>query len=786
VRLDRAAVSTWTRYAGAVGQALGPQVEERYTRLVIRAAEVRPGLSRQVASTVPDHLARVAPEARLNYLDLLNLVLEKRPQALTVVVRTLPELMEQLSPRSLREFLLTGLGLHQDGRRVGETFLLRESERGKAELERLTTGLRLETISRTLALYARAHCGQDIRVLPTDQATGAAFTDGRHIYLPESVQTYGDERDFLIYRVATARSAGYLEFGTFDLDLRRVPGPWVERLPQESELEQLFRSFANKTVARDFFRVLEDARIERQVTREYPGIGRDLDILRPDELEDRPKLADLAPVEQLLEAYLQWSWGAKGGKELQPGVARALQNAIEIGVQVIGLTSSVNDVAGVLPELYGLADALFRKVDDEAEDRTSGADLPEYGGLQDFGSGSQPRPEALDDEARAEDESARELREAMEEEGLEATLAEIRRALRGEAMDGSSYEEMSAFLDRLEAPDGGLLEEGEEPEEGTGSQVHTTTGQALDPDLDPDAATFLLHEWDHEIQDYKPDWVRLKEHVLAPGSQDFVNQVMDEHRVTIRWLRKRFEALKPQALKRVRGMVDGDFLDLDRVVDARVTRRAGGSPSDRLYGRNLRNRRDVAVAFLLDMSSSTNEVIAENAKRIIEVEKQALVLISEAVDALGDACAIYGFSGYGRSHVAFYVAKDFQDPWDDRIRARIGRISWKMENRDGAAIRHASQKLKAQPARVRLLILLSDGKPLDCGCDHYYDRYAQEDTRMALQEARAMGVHPFCITVDPKGQDYLKHMYGQVGYTVIDRVERLPDQLPTIYRRLTR
>jgi nitric oxide reductase activation protein len=192
------------------------------------------------------------------------------------------------------------------------------------------------------------------------------------------------------------------------------------------------------------------------------------------------------------------------------------------------------------------------------------------------------------------------------------------------------------------------------------------------------------------------------------------------------------------------------------------------------------------VAFLLDMSSSTNEVIAENAKRIIEVEKQALVLISEAVDALGDACAIYGFSGYGRSHVAFYVAKDFQDPWDDRIRARIGRISWKMENRDGAAIRHASQKLKAQPARVRLLILLSDGKPLDCGCDHYYDRYAQEDTRMALQEARAMGVHPFCITVDPKGQDYLKHMYGQVGYTVIDRVERLPDQLPTIYRRLTR
>jgi nitric oxide reductase activation protein len=308
----------------------------------------------------------------------------------------------------------------------------------------------------------------------------------------------------------------------------------------------------------------------------------------------------------------------------------------------------------------------------------------------------------------------------------------------------------------------------------------------MDPDLDPDAATILLPEWDYEIQDYKPDWVRLKEHVLQPGSRDFVDEVMKEHGASIHWLRRRFEALRPQALKRVRGMVDGDFLDMDRVVDARVTRRAGGSPSERLYGRHLRNRRDVAVAFVLDMSSSTNEVASEGGQRIIEVEKQALVLISEAIDALGDACAIYGFSGYGRGHVAFYVAKDFQDPWDDQVRARIGRMSWKMENRDGAAIRHAAERLRRQPARVRLMILLSDGKPLDCGCDHYYDRYAQEDTRMALQEARALGVHPFCITVDPRGQDYLAEMYGEVGYLVIDRVEKLPEQLPLIYRRLTR
>ena len=194
----------------------------------------------------------------------------------------------------------------------------------------------------------------------------------------------------------------------------------------------------------------------------------------------------------------------------------------------------------------------------------------------------------------------------------------------------------------------------------------------------------------------------------------------------------------------------------------------------------------MAVAFLVDMSSSTNEVVNADNKRVIEVEKEALVLICEAIDAIGDRCAIWGFSGYGRDQVAFYVAKELDEPFTETVRERIGRISWKMENRDGAAIRHATARLAGDPARVKLLLLLSDGKPLDCGCDHYADRYAQEDTRSALAEARRAGVHPFCITVDPAGPAYLASMYGEAGFTVIDRVERLPERLPLIYRRLTR
>ena len=187
----------------------------------------------------------------------------------------------------------------------------------------------------------------------------------------------------------------------------------------------------------------------------------------------------------------------------------------------------------------------------------------------------------------------------------------------------------------------------------------------------------------------------------------------------------------------------------------------------------------------MDLSASTRESVSGFEKSIIEVEKQALVLMSEALEVLGDRYGIFGFSGRGREMVSFDVFKDFNEPLGEIVRGRIGAMTYRMENRDGAAIRHATQRLLEVDARTRLLVLLSDGKPLDCGCDLYQSTYAQSDTKMALREARNSKVHPFCITVDPAGEDYLPHMYGDVRYVVIDTVEELPERLPALYRKLT-
>ncbi len=188
------------------------------------------------------------------------------------------------------------------------------------------------------------------------------------------------------------------------------------------------------------------------------------------------------------------------------------------------------------------------------------------------------------------------------------------------------------------------------------------------------------------------------------------------------------------------------------------------------------------MAVLMDMSGSTNRTLDANGKRVIEVEKEALILLCEALEALGDRYAIYGFSGRSRHDVRFTILKEFDHAYDGRCKQRIGAVEPVHQNRDGAAIRHAVSKLRHERAKVKLLLLLSDGRPLD---DQYERDYALEDTRMALLEAKRLGIHPFCVTIDHEAPTYLNRMCGEVGFVVVDQAGRLPDCLPHIYRRLT-
>jgi nitric oxide reductase NorD protein len=225
---------------------------------------------------------------------------------------------------------------------------------------------------------------------------------------------------------------------------------------------------------------------------------------------------------------------------------------------------------------------------------------------------------------------------------------------------------------------------------------------------------------------------------------------------------------------------DGENIDIDAAVEAVVDMEAGRQPSDKLYISYKKTERDLSVLFLIDLSMSTDAWI--NDRRIIDHELAALVVLAEALGKLQDRYAIHGFSGKTRKGCKFFNIKSFSEAYGPEVKARIGGLVPQHYTRMGPAIRHATEILKVQPSKVKLLFLISDGKPNDI--DAYEGRYGVEDSRKAIKEAEGCGIVPFCLTVDNTAHEYLAHIFGKGNYAVLSGVERLVKKLPELYARI--
>ncbi len=283
-------------------------------------------------------------------------------------------------------------------------------------------------------------------------------------------------------------------------------------------------------------------------------------------------------------------------------------------------------------------------------------------------------------------------------------------------------------------------------------------------------------EWDYHRLAYRRNWCHLFESEVTAGEPDYVAEVRTRHAPLIRQIRRRFEILRGEDRIHKR-QPDGDEVDLDALIDARADRRGGAEPSARLFCRRNRTERSLAVMFMVDMSGSTKGWIND-------AERESLVMLCEALETLGDDYAIYGFSGWTRTRCDIYRIKRFGEAYSEEVRGRIAGIEAKDYTRMGVAVRHLSQLLAAEPARHKLLVTLSDGRPDDFG-DEYRGNYGIEDTRRALQEARQKGIRSYCVTIDRHGADYLSRLYGPARYTVLDDVKKLPLRVAEIYRKLT-
>jgi nitric oxide reductase NorD protein len=286
----------------------------------------------------------------------------------------------------------------------------------------------------------------------------------------------------------------------------------------------------------------------------------------------------------------------------------------------------------------------------------------------------------------------------------------------------------------------------------------------------------LYPEWDHGRQHYRKNWCVMREKTVTPVRDSFHRDTLDKYAGVVKQLRRKFEALRDENRLDKR-QTQGDEIDLDALIEALADAKDGREMSDRLFVRLHRAERNIAVAFLVDMSGSTKGWINE-------AEREALVLLCEALELLGDRYAIYGFSGTTRKRCELFRIKTFDERYGDEVKARISGIRPQEYTRMGFALRHMTKLLNQVEAKTRVLVTLSDGRPDDY-FDVYRGQYGVEDTRMALLEAARTGIHPFCITLDRDARDYLPHMYGAARYIILDDVRQLPVKVTDIYRRLT-
>jgi hypothetical protein len=292
------------------------------------------------------------------------------------------------------------------------------------------------------------------------------------------------------------------------------------------------------------------------------------------------------------------------------------------------------------------------------------------------------------------------------------------------------------------------------------------------------------HEWDYQIQLERPRWVTVLERQPPLGELDLIDQIENDHKPVMSRLKFLIGSMIPQGMQRIRRVEDGDELDINAAIRAMIDIRMGQQPDTRIMMRYKRSERDLAVMVLLDMSESTNDKVRGQDYSIMDLSRAATVLFANALDRIGDPFAVHGFCSDGRHDVHYQRIKDFDQPFNDLVKARLAGLKGAYSTRMGAALRHAGAQLKLQAQRKKVLFIITDGEPADN--DVRDPQYLRHDTKRAVDELAREGITVYALSLDPQADQYVARIFGAKNFTVIDHVERLPEKLPMLYMGLTR
>jgi hypothetical protein len=712
-----------------------------------------------------------------------------------------PAVVERLEPDAARRWRAAGCELlgEPGGHDRATAWFRLESAQARDLLAALAGRVELAEVASLLRLYAQALTGRELILQPVGvlaarglgwSASSGATTDGTSVFLPPSIDAFdAHDANLAAYKVHITLQAARLTHGSFEFRLgvdgahlpAEVQGrPTVTPTdPRWPDMHQLYARFPRRRLFSWLFALAEGTRIDAVAAREYPGIRAALDRLRDRAAADRAGRSRWSAPQAFAESLVLESLGHPSSAPMElPGTARELLHLLRLP------GATVQDAAEVAAALYDLAVAIPEEVpraDRSAGQPTGEAPLGEELAQPDLHGDYRPETvQVLDlfddvDEhdriALTHDELADLLSDVVEMQGEDGPLgrAEVEALL--EELERRAAEESEQAEDAAPA-DGTDAEEPEDPDHGADA---------------PEVTWFHYDEWDHKAHDYRHGHCRLGERAAPEGPPGAYEDSLSQHHSLVVQTRRRFEQLRPEAFRKISRLEDGSDIDLDEAIAFHADKLAGAGPLARFYTRRNKIVRDVAVALLIDQSASTREPAADGERRVIDVVRDATVLMVEAIEATGDAYGIYGFSGQGHQNVELLVVKELDQPLDDVVRRRVGGIEPLGATRMGPAIRHTVAKLDDVAAKVKLLILVSDGRPEDedYGPERGSIDYPLHDTRKALLEAKRRRIEPFLITVDSTGADYLAQMCDDLGYEVVADVESLPRRLARLYRHLT-
>jgi nitric oxide reductase NorD protein len=675
-----------------------------------------------------------------------------------------------------------------------------------------------EARQHALTLYYRALSGRVAEITPYDddvdlwQHPDTATT----VRLPSRPPTsdHGSFSGADWYQVAMTHRALHHALGTFSLDLQRSEPFFAKLRPDEPDpypmppLERFARLFGRTALAVEVFAVCEDMRIDAAAERLYAGLAPVYREVRLAALHERPELSMLPPRSAVAEVVVQLSLGARS--VMAPGALREPIAAVTAVTRVLTdpratvetaaeAAIRVYDVLSALPNVGGHRAVRAIRFDDLDADVDVDVDDPRFGR---FG-----------EELRGEGDEKFDVRfipvryrdtpgpryAGQQSSGMPLQEAILRMTPDLDAAPAGDDE--PGFTDKsLAAERGDVDVTATEP---------TTPPEPLPhdhgPDLDDHSQPtegrlrptgrdeFVYPEWDGVARRYLEDWCLVRLRRPKPVRSDRTHRrAMARYGQLLPGLVAQLERVRPAGRDLMLRMPHGDDLDLDGCIEAMVDLRVGLQPSDRVFASFAERKRDVAVAFTIDLSSSTAERLPPDPEaptdvhRILDLQRDAVTLLGEALDRVGDRYGIYGFSGGGRSDVRLSVVKDLDERRSPAIRHRMEGLVPDHTTRMGPAIRHLTARLERTDAVTKLLLIISDGRPYDLDYGQQYGEdaildYALADTARALAEARLRGVRPYLITVDPGGGDYLSRMCDPREYHVISDARDLPRSLAELY-----